>query len=212
MVQNKVKVIDYESEEEFIAPVDQLCWYQQRIIKHNEFMRKRWNEWWYPNADFQDLCWRMFDKYWYEEGTGIVNTVLTVQKEQEILDKLKKCEKTKYTNWWFITLTSKEDWSEELAKCKIDKYRQSHFKNYKNIIWVEEHGTESEKYHQHILVETNYKDQRFHTGINLKPTKYYDANINIQRVTDTYNSKTNIIKYMTKENKPQGNLTHFNLQ
>lgn len=196
--------------EEVRAPVDALAWFQQRVIKHNEYMREKWDEWWYPNCDAQDLCWRMFDKYWYETGTGIVNTVLTVQKEQEMMDKLSNLQKTKYTNWWFITLTSKEGWSEELAKCKIDKYRQSHFKNYK-YIWVEEHGTESEKYHQHILVETWTKEQRFHTGINLKPTKYYDANINIQRVTDTYQSKDNIIKYIQKENKPQGDLKHFNL-
>ena len=135
--------------EEVHAPVDRLSWFQARVIKHNEFMRDRWDEWWYPNADYQDLCWRMFDKYWYCEGNGIVNTVLTVQKEQEMIDKLKNCEKSKYTNWRFITLTSKEEWSEELAKVKIGKYRQSHFKNYK-YIWVEEHGTESEKYHQHV--------------------------------------------------------------
>lgn len=113
--------------------------------------------------------------------------------------------KVKNTTWWFVTLTSKPDWTEIEAKEKIDKYRQSHFKKFP-YMWVEEHGTESEKYHQHVLVDN---PGRFHTGINLKPTKYYDANINIQRVTDTHNSKKNIVKYMTKENKPQGNLQHF---
>lgn len=114
-------------------------------------------------------------------------------------------QKNKYSDLWLITLTSKDEWDEIEAKAKIDKYRESHFKKYK-YIWVEEHGGESGKYHQHILVESK---NRFHTGINLKPSKYYDANINVERVKNGMNDKANVIKYMTKENKPQGNLQYF---
>lgn len=198
------KVIEIE-DEPFVAPTDDLNWFNQRYIKYNDFFASRYNDHYYHGCDQNEICDKVLQKYWYDEGSGVVNMVQRVHKEFVFYENLKSCKKSKYTNWWFITLTSKPEWTENEAKAKIDKYRSSHFKKFK-YIWVEEHGTENEKYHQHILAENT---ERFHTGVNLKPTKYYDANINIQRVTDTHRSKVDIVKYMTKENKPQGNLQHF---
>lgn len=178
---------------------------QNRYYYNNsQALREIYDERYYDGIDQNWLVYDITERHMSNEN--IRSAIFGFAKYYNILCCIDN-KTTKYTNWWFITLTSKEEWGEELAKVKIDKYREAHFKLYK-YIWVEEHGTDSDKYHQHILVESS---KRFHTGINLKPTKYYDANINIKRVTDTHNSKTNIVKYMTKENKPQGNLQHFGL-
>lgn len=206
-IKQRARAVSYESDQEFIAPIDELNWFNQRYIKYNEYMRNIYNDNYYEGCDVNDICYRIMQKHWYDEGSEVVPMVIRVQKEFEIYDKLSKAKKERFTNWWFITLTSKPEWTEIEAKAKIDKYREARFKTYK-YIYVEEHGTESEKYHQHILVES---DVRFHTGQNLKKTKYYDANINIQRVTDTHRSKVDIVKYMTKENQPLGDLVHFGL-
>lgn len=190
---------------DFIAPQDKLSDWYKYCLKYSQYFTDKYNDYYYIGCDQDKLVQKLFDKYWYSEGSDTVSMVMNAQQMMEIKDKIVNSKKVKFTNWWFITLTSKPEWTESEAKAKIDKYRQARFKDYK-YIWVEEHGTESEKYHQHILVES---DKRFHTGQNLKPTKYYDANINIVRVTDTHRSKIDIVKYMTKENKPQGSLTHF---
>lgn len=168
-------------------------------------VREEYNERYYPEIDQNWLVHDITERFMYDEN--VQSAVFGFAKYYNLICSVNNKSKTKYTTWWFITLTSKEEWSEEESKEKIDKYRESHFKKYK-YIWVEEHGTESEKYHQHVLVDSA---GRFHTQINLKSTKYYDGNINIKRVTDTYNSKSNIIKYMSKENAPQGCLQHFGL-
>jgi len=197
-----VKIIDTS---DFVAPQDNLEDWYKCCSKYSQFFTEKYNKYYYDGVNQNLLVQKLFDKYWYTPGSETVTMVLNAQNLMSIKEKLYNCKKVKFTNWWFITLTSKPDWTEIEAKAKIDKYRQARFKDYK-YIWVEEHGTNSEKYHQHILVES---DKRFHTGQNLKPTKYYDANINIVRVTDTHRSKVDIVKYMTKENQPQGNLTHF---
>lgn len=189
---------------EFVAPQNELEDWYKYCLQYSPYFTQKYNEHWYNGVDQNELVQRLFDKYWYSTSET-VGMVLNAQSKMEIKYKLHNTKKEKFTNWWFITLTSKPEWTETEAKMKIDKYREARFKAYK-YIWVEEHGTDSNKYHQHILVES---EQRFHTGQNLKPTKYYDANINIVRVTDTHRSKIDIVKYMTKENKPQGNLTHF---
>lgn len=200
-----IYAIDIE-DEEVNAPQDELSDWYKYCLKYSPFFLEKYNEHYYNGCNQDQTVQKLFDKYWYTTNET-VSMVLNAQRMLELKDKLSRYKKEKFTNWWFITLTAKPDWTETEAKAKIDKYRQARFKNYKHI-WVEEHGTESEKYHQHILVES---EQRFHTGQNLKPTKYYDANINILRVTDTHRSKVDIVKYMTKENKPQGCLTHFGL-
>lgn len=209
-----ISISESEDEGERIAPLDGLHWFNQRYLHHNPFFREKYNDLWYEDCNANEICDKILDKHWFDKGSGVVEMILATQKDFERKEKmekaLKKVENAEYSNWWLITLTSKPEWSEEQAKIKIDKYREAHFHSYINkYVWVEEHGTESEKYHQHILVETTNKKQRFHTGINLKTTKYYDANINIQRVVNTPVSKGNVLKYLTKENQPQGCVAHF---
>lgn len=174
--------------------------------KNSIRIREIYDERYYDGIDQNFLMEVILENFMHDEN--VRSAVIGFAKTYSYLKSMVDSSKSKYTSWWFITLTSKPEWSEELAKVKLDRYRESHFKLYKNMIWVEEHGTESEKYHQHILVDSSC---RFHTGINLKPTQYYDANINIKRVTDTHRSKEDVLAYLQKENKPQGNLQYFGL-
>lgn len=113
-------------------------------------------------------------------------------------------------NIWWITLTSDPEKSEEQNKKDIDKFRNSKFKNFK-YVWVEEHGTQSERYHQHIMVQGPQK--KFHTQQGLKRNEghYYTAKvIDVQRQPYTEAGINNRIKiYMSKENKPQGDVEYF---
>lgn len=195
----------------FVAPTDELNIFNKRVLKYCPAMMEYYTNHYYKGRDQNELCDFVFKKYWHETKGAIVNAVISAHKECErILKDAKTVEKPNYSNWWLITLTSKPEWDEIISKEKIDKYREAHFKQnkFKNV-WVEEHGEENGGYHQHILVETTNPKYRFHTGINLKPTQYYNANINIKRVTNTEASKKNILEYLTKENKPQGNVNHF---
>lgn len=190
-----------------IAPevrVDQLMYHNAYYYRNSQYVREKYNERYYDEIDQNFLMDCIIEENMSNE---CVQSVLF--GFAKTYSYIKRCivdtQRPGHSDWWFITLTSKEDWSEKEAKEKIDKYRESHFKKYK-YIWVEEHGEENEKYHQHILAENK---GRFHTGINLKPTQYYDANINVKRVTDTHRSKQDILKYLQKENEPQGDLQHF---
>lgn len=193
MVIFEVKEIFEEVQTNDLRP-DNLYYY-----KESQTLRELYDERFYEGIDQNWLIENIIDNNRSDET--IQAAIIGCAK---MISKLKP-QKNKYTNWWFITLTSKEEWSEIDAKAKIDKYRESHFKKYK-YMWVEEHGEDNGKYHQHILVES---DKRFHTGVNLKPSKYYDANINIKRVGNLFDDKKNVYEYMFKENTPQGNLQHF---
>lgn len=188
-----------------VVNTDQLYPQNAYYYRNSIFIREKYDDRYYEEIDQNFLMECILDENMSNEC--VQSVVIGFAKTYTYLRCVVDSKKQKMTDWWFITLTSKEEWSEDESKEKIDKYRDSHFKKYK-YIWVEEHGEENEKYHQHILVEST---GRFHTGINLKPTKYYDANINVKRVTDTHRSKEDIVKYMSKENKPQGNLQHFGL-
>lgn len=182
------------------------------------------NQWWYDNVDFvRSYC----DKH-HIECTDLNDTVEEATEELHLIDvqfwidcvvrmtyqipgmlpgrrRPKVVLQQNVSNWWLITLTSKAEWNEAEAKERIDRYRESHFKKYK-YVWVEEHGTESDRYHQHIVA---YNEKRFHTGINLQSTKYYDANINIKRVSNDDGSKERVIRYLGKENDPKGDIEFF---
>jgi len=169
-----VQVID---DVKYQAPVEELDELQQLLLKHNEYMNDKYNDHYYNGCNPVELCYTVFNKYWYSDGTNIVNTVMRVN--EIMLRRKSKPSKTQENDsfLFLITLTSKEEWTEVQAKTKIDKYRESHFKKYK-YVYVEEHGTDNGKYHQHILVRSK---SNFHTGQNLRPTKYYDANINVKQ-------------------------------
>lgn len=189
----------------FNAPIEELDEFQQLLLIENEFMRNKYNEHYYTGCNPKEICYNVFDRYWYTEGNNIVNTVMKVniimlKKKSKVITSSQITD-----NLFFITLTSKEEWTEIEAKAKIDKYRTSHFKKYK-YIYTEEHGTDNSKYHQHILVKTK---GNFHTGQNLRPTKYYDANINVKKCTNTQVSINNLKIYMSKENKFVGDIKEF---
>lgn len=193
-----IKIID---ESEDVAPVNVLNPYFSYLVEHNLFLREKYYEWYHPQCDPNKLFDTLLTKYFYSEHS-ISDTVIQYAKMDLMNIKKLNAAMKSSRKFWFITLTSKEEWQEFESKQKIDKYRESHFRLYK-YCWTEEHGTEGGKYHQHILVEGD----RFHTGQNLKPTKYYDANINVKRVEG--GTVHNIIKYMSKENPIQGNVEHF---
>lgn len=184
---------------------DQLLAHNAYYYRNSIFIREKYDERYYDNIDQNFLMDCILEENMSNES--VQSVIFGFAKTYSYIKSIVDSRKTKFTDWWFITLTSKEEWSESEAKEKIDKYRESHFKKYK-YVWVEEHGDVNEKYHQHIVVESR---GRFHTGINLKPTMYYDANINVKRVTDTHRSKQDILLYIQKENKPKGNLQHFGL-
>lgn len=182
------------------APTNKLNYINKWYYDDNEFLRDKWNIWYNPqeqnpNKDFD----KMMEYYFYEEKS-IPETVITVCRKDLKRNGIKKVMKQKFGKRWFITLTSKPEWTEQEAKDKIDKYRTNHFKKYKHI-WVEEHGGENGGYHQHILVEGDY----FHTGQNLKKTSYYDANINVLRC----GSNNGIFEYMNKESEILGDTDYF---
>lgn len=192
------------SEPENVVNVDELSACNSYYYKHCQLIRDLYNERFYDGCNQNLIVDQITESYMYDET--VQSAVIGLAKVLTRLSFLKDTKKeNKYTNYWFITLTSKDEWNETDAKQKIDKFRESHFKKYK-YIYCEEHGTNSEKYHQHVLV---YNTGRFHTGINLKSTKYYDANINIQRVSNKPNSLKNIIEYMKKENDIKGDLQFF---
>lgn len=151
--------------------IDELLPHHRYYYTHSTVVRELYDERYYDGADQNYMIDNIVEKHMYDEN--VQSAVIGFAKFYNLITSSNK--KVKNTTWWFVTLTSKPDWTEIEAKEKIDKYRQSHFKKFP-YMWVEEHGTESEKYHQHVLVDN---PGRFHTGINLKPTKYYDANINI---------------------------------
>lgn len=197
-------MIQIISDNVFNAPIEQLNEFQQLLLIENEFMREKYNEYYYTGCDPIEICYKVFNRYWYTPGNNIVNTVLKVN-EKMLKKKTKIISQENIDNLFFITLTSKEEWTEKEAKAKIDKYRTSHFKKYK-YIYTEEHGTDNNKYHQHILVKSK---SNFHTGQNLRPTKYYDANINVKKCTNTQTSINNLKIYMSKENKFIGDIKEF---
>lgn len=171
--------------------------------KNCQLVRELYDDRYYEGCNQNQMLYDIVDKHMYD--STVQSAVFGYAKTYAYIKNIIDSKKTKYTKFWLITLTSKPEWDEIEAKAKIDKYRETHFKKYR-YVFCEEHGTESEKYHQHILVEN---EGRFHTGINLKPTKYYDANINIKRVVDRHNSVRDVLEYMKKENPLQGNLQFF---
>lgn len=198
----QIKAIDMEEAEigVVVAPIDKLYDLYQKYYKHNEFIREKWNIWYNKksenhNKEFEE----MIDHYFFLDKS-IPDTVLEITMRDMKREKVRKVMKRNFGKRWFITLTSKPEWTEKESKERIDKYRQNHFKKYK-YIWTEEHGGENGGYHQHILVEGEY----FHTGQNLKPTSYYDANINVLRC----GKNNGLFEYMNKESQIQGNTDYF---
>lgn len=110
--------------------------------------------------------------------------------------------------FYLVTFTSDPGKSEDDNRLDITRYRQSHFKKYKHV-WVEEkESAESQKYHQHVLIECPMKVVR--RDQNLKPAAYYKAHVNVRKATPTKSSIDRIIlDYFSKENKPKGDLDYF---
>lgn len=116
-------------------------------------------------------------------------------------------EKSDKRTFYFVTFTSDPDKSEDENRLNITRYRQSHFKKYKYMYTEEKQSADSEKYHQHILIECPLKV--VHTKQNLKPAAYYKGNINVQKVTPDKASILRIIEYMKKESLPKGDVEYF---
>lgn len=115
-------------------------------------------------------------------------------------------------NIWWVTFTSDPKKSDEQNKKDIDRYRHSMFKRFK-YCWVEEKkSADSDKYHQHVLVQC--AQENVHTGQGLKrdhKTHYYSAEV-VKVLRQPYTKigiKNRIEVYMSKENKPQGDCKYF---
>lgn len=137
-------------------------------------------------------------------SVAFVNKLLKTKPVQSALKKIGDHR----DKFYLITLTSDPNVSEEDNMINITRYRKAHFDKYKYVYVAEKHSANSERYHQHILIECPYRVQR--TDQNLKPANYYKGNINVKPVTMTRPSVLRIIQdYFSKENKPLGDLDYF---
>lgn len=166
-----------------------------------------------PKQDINDLMADIVDRMIVKhEHTR--NCVQTASDRYRILDdrRIKREKKKLYTKGqakglrrdlpqlWLLTFTLHPNDKEKDLKPRVIKS----LKKYK-YMYVEEHGTDSGRYHIHAIVETD--DPRgFENGYNLKPTANHQGRIDRKRYL--YNNDDGG-KYLSKETKILGDVEYI---
>lgn len=185
----------------YVNNLPELRNYLQIVDPHNDY---DWNDTVYmwmssnmykPEVQNVVISYAKMDIKMYERNKKLAKQVSNSQKKQLT------------GRFWLVTFTSDPDKDEIQNICDMNKYRIAHFKKYKYCYVEEKKSADSEKYHQHILIEAPLRV--VHTGQNLKPCAYYKGNKNTKPIPTTKKAIEDTMKYLQKENVLQGSVGYF---
>lgn len=190
-----------------VAPLEELHHLHRFYCNNCSRVKDEYNERYYLGCDANRIVDKIMDDFIsYEDVKQVLFKTVGNVALWNLIEGKTKMPDQKIPTIYHITFTSDPNKSEEQNAFDITRYRKRlekfpHF-------WVWEHGTTSEKYHQHMVVQCPYKDQR--RDQNLKPTNYYNARVHSEPVErNKLHLRRLVNEYLCKENKPEGDLEYF---